>query len=748
MLHRTLERFLKKLDLTVDSAPGQERWEVLLRRLDTAFGEADENRYTLERSLQLVSEEMRDLYRRQRESFEARQRAILDAQPDLIFMLNEHGRYLEVMAGDPDKLVRPASELIGANIANFLPQDLVSSILATIGNALNNHSMQIMEYSLQVPVGKLSFEGRIVPVDLTIDGCKVVVFLARDITERKQAEAALRDNLEKYRALVEMTQDFVWEVDANGVYTYCSPQSLTILGYRPDEIVGKTPFDLMPPDVAERVARRFRDFLERQSPFNSLENVNLHKNGHPVVLETGGVPFFDETGRLAGFRGIDRDISDRKRAAARLEQLARFDQLTQLPNRHLFSEELTQRLLEAERLNEQLALLFIDLDHFKIINDSMGHDAGDNILRQVAARFSAQLRPYDTLARFAGDEFVLLLPHVRDNGEAASVAEKLLKNLEPPFDINGQEAFVSGSIGISIFPHDGLIEGELLQHADTAMYRAKEAGRRRYCFFTRAMNEELRRHQQIADRLRSALGKQEFQLLYQPLVDLQTGKIESCEALLRWIPADGDQVQPGEFIPVAEKSDLIDRIGEWVFNEACRQRAEWRQEALADIRIFINLSGRQLGSLHFYDWIQAALQRHGLRFEDIGIELTENVLIDTDKNTLSQLRALHDAGLQIAIDDFGTGYSSLSYLKRFPVDSLKIDREFMRDAADDPDDRAIMKAIVGIGHSLGLIVVVEGVETEQQSAIARELSCDKVQGFLFHKPMPADALAALLKTPQ
>ncbi len=455
-------------------------------------------------------------------------------------------------------------------------------------------------------------------------------------------------------------------------------------------------------------------------------------------------PLLDANGKVHTVNLSVSDINEYKQATDKLEHMATYDQLTHLPNRYLLETELNQRINAAKRFDEKLAILFIDLDNFKMINDSMGHEHGDILLQMVAKRLSTHLREYDIVARFGGDEFVLLMPQVRANDDVVSVAEKINRELSTAFSIEKQEAFVTTSIGISLYPDDGTTAGELIQNADVAMYRAKVAGRNRYCFFTQKMNDELRRHQFIASELRLALAHQDFCLYYQPQVDAQSGRVICCEALIRWIPGMEEQIFPAEFIPIAEKSDLINKIGEWIIDEACRQRAEWKEEGLLDFRIDINLSGRQFLQNDIFYILRRSLTKHHLSPSDIGIELTENVLIEAGESNLSNLRSLDKAGMQISIDDFGTGYSSLSYLRSFPVHSLKIDQEFVRDAPRNEDDRAIMEAIVAVGHRLGLKVVVEGVETEEQHRLAQEIGCDLEQGFFFYKPMKASELHTVL----
>ena len=423
-------------------------------------------------------------------------------------------------------------------------------------------------------------------------------------------------------------------------------------------------------------------------------------------------------------------------AMEQLQQLASFDQLTLLPNRQLFVRKLEQRLEESRRFEQQFAICFIDIDNFKNINDSMGHDQGDSLLQDLSHRLKGCLRDYDILSRFGGDEFVLLMPHTKPN-EAAIVADKLLQAANKAFLLKDEEVYVTFSIGISMFPQDGNSRDILVRHADAAMYQAKEAGKNCYHFYTSNINDLLQRQRLIDLRLRKAIEKDELQLFYQPQFDLQSGKISACEALLRWHPQQGEQISPAEFIPIAEKTSLINNIGNWVLDQACLQRKAWAEKGL-DIRIDINLSGRQLRNNNIYQLIDEKLNKHGLEFSDIGIELTENSLIEADENLIESMSRLIEQGTTIAIDDFGTGYSSLSYLKIFPITTVKIDKAFVRDAPYDPDDRAIMTAIVAMSHSLGLQVIVEGIETEHQEQIAREIGCDQAQGFYYQKPRPAN----------
>jgi len=418
-----------------------------------------------------------------------------------------------------------------------------------------------------------------------------------------------------------------------------------------------------------------------------------------------------------------------------LNKIASYDQLTQLPNRQLFITELEQRLEESRRFKQKLAVCFIDLDNFKMVNDTMGHEQGDKLLQQVSRNLISNIREYDVLSRFGGDEFVLMMPHT-NTSSVVTALEKLLEHCNKPFQLQQGEVYVTLSIGVSIFPEDGSSRDELLRNADAAMYQAKESGKNCFRFFTARMNNELHRQQSIESRLRTAIRNKEFKLFYQPQYEIQSGTLSSCEALLRWFPQDGKMISPAEFIPVAEKSTLIVEIGDWIIEEACRQQQEWKKQNI-NTRIDINLSGRQLRDRDIYNLLSEKLDQFNLEFSDIGIELTENILINSDEKLINSMNKLLEKGTSIAIDDFGTGYSSLSYLKKFPVTTVKIDQEFVSDAPHDPNDRAIMAAIVAMSHTLGLDVIVEGIETQQHEDIAREIGCEHAQGFYYHKPAPA-----------
>jgi diguanylate cyclase (GGDEF)-like protein len=444
--------------------------------------------------------------------------------------------------------------------------------------------------------------------------------------------------------------------------------------------------------------------------------------------------------------GSVQDVTDRHRADERIRRLAHYDDLTGLANRTLFTHHLTHALARAERYSKHLAVLFIDLDRFKIINDTLGHDTGDIVLKAIARRLSESMRAADLVARLGGDEFVVVAEEL-DNPEAvAEVAAKLLAVIDQPVMYQGQELALTASIGIAVSPEDGRDLQTLLKHADIAMYRAKEQGKNRHAFYSSCINTSNVDRLSLESRLKKAVLEQnQFVLHYQPKVSIQDGRITGAEALVRWMSPDRGLVPPNEFIPLAEETGLISAIGDWVFETACHQAAAWARKGLPPIRIAVNLSARQFYGQGFVDGVRQVLESSGVRPGAIELELTESVMMQNVQYVADLLMELKLLGLHIAVDDFGTGYSSLSYLKRLPLDALKVDRSFVRDVPRDPDDVAITTAVIALAHSLRLKVVAEGVETEAQLGFLRELQCDEIQGFLFSKPVPAAEFEDLLR---
>ncbi len=432
-----------------------------------------------------------------------------------------------------------------------------------------------------------------------------------------------------------------------------------------------------------------------------------------------------------------------ERTQAHLYRLAHYDALTGLPNRLLFRDRLNQAMSQAHRNERLVAVMLLDLDRFKAINDTLGHSVGDLLLKAIALRLGASVREGDTVARLGGDEFVVILPDISYIRDAAAVARKILDLLHEPFELRGHEVFVTTSIGISIYPFDEDIES-LIKNADTAMYQAKERGGNNYHFYTADMNAANMRRLALENGLRRALERNELALHYQPQVDITSGAIVGVEALLRWHHPELGMIPPADFIPLAEETGLIIQIGAWVLRSACAQNRAWQSAGYPPMLVTVNLSARQFGEMELLDTVHDALHDAGLEPHYLELELTENVLMQHTQTTITVLDQLHARGIRLSVDDFGTGYSSLSYLKRFPIDTLKIDRSFVCDINADADDAAIVKAITAMGHSLDIRVVAEGVETEEQLQFLRELRCNEVQGFYFSPPVPAAEVEHLL----
>jgi diguanylate cyclase (GGDEF)-like protein len=441
---------------------------------------------------------------------------------------------------------------------------------------------------------------------------------------------------------------------------------------------------------------------------------------------------------------VFNDITERKKAEEDLRLMANYDQLTDLPNRTLFQDRLQHALAQATRSNTKVALLFLDLDRFKNINDTRGHQVGDQLLAAVAERLRRVIREGDTVARIGGDEFTIILEGVHKTKAATVIAEKITDTLKQPFAVGQTVLDITTSIGISMFPDDADNTEELLKFADTAMYHAKAMGRNNFQFYTASMNQAAVRHMQLESGLKQALTNDELHLVYQPKYEVKSGKLTGMEALLRWHSEHIGQVSPAEFIPLAEETGMINTIGVWVLQQVCQQLALWRQQGLQLIPVAINLSAKQLNN-YIVDEVTRALTACELPAELLELELTESAVMQHPAESIAILARLEALGLTLAVDDFGTGYSSLAYLKRFPIHTLKIDKEFVRDISDDPEDAAITSAIIALAHSLDLQVVAEGVETQEQLNFLADHNCDQVQGYLLGKPMLVSKFSKLLQ---
>jgi diguanylate cyclase (GGDEF)-like protein len=487
---------------------------------------------------------------------------------------------------------------------------------------------------------------------------------------------------------------------------------------------------------AERILRR--QYAEREAAEHALN----------AARETLEQRVCERTAELeAANAALQAQMQDRRLAEARASYLAHHDELTGLPNRTLLLDRLRQSIARAGRSGRSVAVLFLDLDRFKNINDSLGHATGDELLKVVGATCAKDLREYDTVARLGGDEFILCLGDVGSAEEAGSVARRLLADITRGFDIGGTRLHANASIGISVYPADGADGETLIRNADTAMYHAKSEGRGTFHFFRPQMTERVKRRLELELGLRQALERQEFQLHYQPIVHLASGRLIGAEALVRWNHPERGLVSPAEFIPVAEDIGLIVPLGEWVLHQACVEAAKWSATSGRTPFVSVNLSARQFHGGRLVPVVEAALANAGLPAEQLELEITESVLMQQTDTSVRMLRDFEALGTKLAIDDFGTGYSSLGYLKRFPVSTLKIDRAFVRDVCRDTDDRAIVTAIMAMARSLDITVTAEGVERADQAALLRELGCEQVQGYFYSRPVPAEEFERFLARP-
>jgi diguanylate cyclase (GGDEF)-like protein/PAS domain S-box-containing protein len=559
----------------------------------------------------------------------------------------------------------------------------------------------------------------------------VRVWSFRDVTARFAAEAALRESELRYRLLFEQNAAGVCVTETSGTILDCNLTFAMMLGYARASLIGRNANELY-------VRRSDRDdlveMLRDSTTLNSVE-VELKKQDEQSMWALMNLTLVDER-----IHATVVDISDRKRAEEQIEFHAYHDVLTNLPNRKLFTDRLTHSLSRARRSGKSLAVMFVDLDHFKSINDTLGHESGDELLLQMARRLRENIRDDDTVARLGGDEFTIILAELRHPEDAINVAEKLIKAVERPLSISGTSIEVSASIGIAIYPDDGADAESLLRNADSAMYRAKEAGRNTYQLCTDDMKRRAVERLSLETRLRRAITEGQLVLHYQPQISLSSGAAIGVEALVRWNDPERGLVHPSAFIPLAEESRLILPLGEWVLHTACAQMQTWHSQGLDLPLMSVNLSLRQFQQNDIVQTVRRVLADTGLDASSLELEITETAAMQNAETTVDVLQALRQLGVSIAIDDFGTGYSSLNYLKRFPITAVKIDRAFIRDLATSEGDAAIVSAVVGIARALKLRVIAEGVETEEQLTFLRRRSCDAAQGYLFSRPVSAAAL--------
>jgi diguanylate cyclase (GGDEF)-like protein/PAS domain S-box-containing protein len=617
-----------------------------------------------------------------------------------------------------------------------------------------DHKSEANGYSRAVLVGETIAveslrqrnDGSLVPVSIVgapveVGGGRVGIYVIyRDITAQKQAEEALRDSERRHRVVLESAPDPIVVYDVEGRVTYLNPAFSRIFGWSLEEVRGRK-LDFVPVENWPETAIMIQ-MVKRGETFSGIETRRLTKDGRVIDVSISGGIYVDSKGHCQGSVVTLQDITVRKLTEEQLRFIAYHDPLTGLPNRKSFYERLEELLNQSGRdAGHCFGLLFLDLDRFKYINDTLCHDVGDLLLKQVGYRLEDNLRKTDHVFRLGGDEFTIILSSLSHDFDAAKVAEKLLEVIAQPYQIKGHLLYVSTSIGISIYPADGKTVEALVRNADTAMYEAKK-DENRYRFFTAEMNNKALLRLQMENLLRVALDKDQFTLHYQPLVDDGRG-IVGVEALLRWSSPELGEVGPELFIPVAEETGLIVSLGEWVLNQACRQVKAWQEAGRADLYVAVNLSPRQFRHKGLVQTIARILGETGLAPACLKLEVTESSVMENPEEAIAKMRHLHSLGLRFAIDDFGTGYSSLSYLKRFPVETLKIDRSFVQELASSSDDEEIVKTIIAMARNLNIETLAEGVETDEQRRFLLKQGCQKMQGFLFGRPLPPEEIERL-----
>jgi diguanylate cyclase (GGDEF)-like protein/PAS domain S-box-containing protein len=643
---------------------------------------------------------------------------VLRAMTDGVYVVDEALRIGELNPEAERLLGRTAAALLGRGL-----EEVVDPLISDLGPDVR-YARRTGETVRKLQVAATS--GATVEVRVRSAGRDVIVSL-RDVSERARSDVRLRENEQRLRLVTQNVDAVVWTADREARFTSIAGGALDQLGLRADQLIDHSSGPLIAEHVLQDVARGITVRAETARGERWLR--------HHVE------PLRDGDGAVVGAVGVSLDITELKRTQQELFDSAHRDRLTGLPNRLSLDARIDETIADARRDDRRFAVLFVDLDRFKTINDTLGHGTGDQVLREVAARLQETLRSGDVIARPGGDEFIILLPRVVHHGEAESVALRLVRALALPVPAGGRDLFVNVSVGVAIFPDHGRDAEAIVAHADAAMYRAKALGGNRVALYDHSMEAAAGERLVLENDLRHAIFRDELELLYQPVVDLATRRIVGCEALVRWNHRVRGVVAPGVFIPIAEENGTIVAVDRWVLREACVTAARVRAYQ-PDFRVAVNFSPRDLREPDLPDVVEAMLAEHGLPGGALSVEVTEHVLLDD--TVLPALRRICALGVQVAIDDFGVGYSSLAYLKRLPITALKIDRAFIRDVADDAYDQAIVGSIVAVAKTLGLHVTAEGLETDEQLAFVASLGCDEVQGFHFGVPMTARALEDLL----
>lgn len=664
--------------------------------------------------------------------------ALIEATGTGFVVLDERGRVLDANAEYLRLVGRERLEdILGCSPVEWSPPSWAAQVEEGIKRCLaGERTVGLRTAYVRSDGSRVAIEINAAPVQ---EGPHTRVYsLARD----RSAEQAANERLRSLSQAVNLSPSSVMILDAERRLIYANPSFARISGFEVERLLGQ-PADALWLDPAGSQRMEIWQALSAGENWSG-ETRSLRADGTPIWQQVFCSPIPDEQGAPVRYLIVAEDITDQKAQQEQLYQQAHYDALTGLPNRFLAQERLHQAVTTARRNRTHVAILFLDLDRFKQVNDTLGHDAGDMLLKEAAYRLNAAVRADDTVARLGGDEFLIVLSGLHGADDALLVARKILDCFVPPYLVEDQEMVISTSIGITLYPDDAEEVGELIRNADAAMYEAKARGRNTYYRFTAEMNERAMRRVRMESELRHALERGELHVAYQPLIDLGSGRPYGVEALMRWQSQEFGPISPVEFIPIAEESGLINELGGWIVGQACRDAQRWAALGWT-LGVSVNVSAPQLFQADFVEQALAAASGAGLRTVDVTLEVTESVLLDAGPEVEGVLRRLHAAGFRLAMDDFGTGYSSLAYLKRFPFDIIKIDRTFVRDIAEDHSDLALTRAIIAMAHSLGLRVTAEGVEDCAQLELLLELGCDSAQGFYYGRPMQAEAFTDWLR---
>ena len=694
---------------------------------------------------QMVDERTKDLQKLNTEltESEARLRSLFEAIPDLIWMKNVNGQYLACNPAFEHFIGAKVEDMIGKTDYDFVATKTADYFHSRDLATIEGGKPKIIEDWMTFADGGYRGFFEIIKVPVTTPEGQMfgVLGVARDITRRKKAE----EELQLAALVVQNSSQSIIVTDAANTIVTVNPSFERITGYKAEEVIGKNPRIVSS-------GRQDKEFYKAM--WNAIKTTghwqgelwNRRKNGELFAAWLTINTIYNADGSVRNYVELSSDFTKKKEAEDLIWRQANFDFLTGLPNRHMFLDRLRQEVKKAQRSGTPMALMFLDLDHFKDVNDTLGHDTGDTMLQETARRVTSSVREMDTVSRLGGDEFTVILAELPDPGSVERVAQDILKKLSEPFKLGSEMAYVTASIGITIFPDDSTEVEELLKNADQAMYAAKQQGRNRTSYFTPSMQKAAQVRMRLINDLRVALEGNQFEMLYQPIVELASGAIHKAEALIRWHHPTRGLISPAEFIPIAEETGLIISIGDWSFREAARQSKRWRESHYSSFQISFNMSpvqfhNEQNSSAAWFD------EMHDMNMpgQSMVVEITEGMLLLSSTSVIKQLLEFRDQGMQVALDDFGTGYSSLSYLKKFNIDYLKIDQSFVHNMATEPRDMALCEAIIVMAHKLGMKVIAEGVQTEEQRALLTAAGCDYGQGYLFSQPLSAEGCDELLK---